>query len=228
MGPVRAVLCDLDGTLLDTLGDIAQAANGVLQSLGFPPHPVQDYRRFVGEGVQVLFSRALPAGTGDPDRLALCVARFREEYARCWDVHTRPYDGIPELLTGLEERGLALAILSNKPVDFVRMYVARYLSCWTFRVVLGQGEGNPRKPDPAGALRTTAELGLASSEIVYLGDSPVDVQTAHAAGMYAVGAGWGFRPVEELRQAGADATIAHPRELLPILDARRPEREHLC
>ena len=149
---VRAVLFDLDGTLLDTLADIADAANGVLRSRGFPEHPPEAFRAFIGEGVAVLFLRALPPDRVSDELVARCVEEFRAAYAKNWNVQTRPYEGIPALLDALTKRGLALAMLSNKPDEFTQLYADAYLARWPFAAVLGSREGVPRKPDPAGAL----------------------------------------------------------------------------
>ncbi|MFO0950615.1 MAG: HAD family hydrolase [Isosphaeraceae bacterium] len=217
---VRAILFDLDGTLLDTLDDIADAANAVLEAGGFPTHPTADFRRFIGEGVAVLFRRALPQGAADaePELVARCVARFQVEYGERWHVKSRPYDGIPELLDALTARGLTLGLLSNKPDDFTRRYGEHYLARWPFRVVLGAREGVPRKPDPTSALEVAARLGLPPAAIVYVGDSAVDVETAVRSGMIPVGVSWGFRPVEELRAAGARMILDRPHDLLGWLE----------
>jgi phosphoglycolate phosphatase len=220
----RAILFDLDGTLLDTLEDIAQAANDVLSGLELPTHPAGAYRRFIGDGVATLFQRALP-----PDRLTQgmvdrCVARFREAYGRTWNIHTRPFDGIPALLDDLVARGVELAVLSNKPDDFTRLFVDRYLACWPFRAVLGQREGVPRKPDPAGAIEIALRLGLPAERFLYVGDTAVDMETALRAGMCPVGVAWGFRPIEELRSAGAAAIIERPAGLLGLLEPLETER----
>jgi phosphoglycolate phosphatase len=211
----RAVLFDLDGTLLDTLADIAHAANTVLEQLGLPTHPADAYRLFIGEGVAVLFRRAL--GLDDDAAVDRCVAAFRDAYGRSWNVRTRPYDGIPELLDALVDRGVGLTLLSNKPDAFTRLCAEHYLARWPFRAVLGARDGVPKKPDPAGALEIAAQLGLEPGQFAYLGDSAVDMLTAHRAGMYPVGASWGFRPVAELREGGAGAVVDHPRELLDLL-----------
>jgi phosphoglycolate phosphatase len=148
----RAVLFDLDGTLLDTLEDIARAANDVPAGLDLPTHPPGAYRRFIGDGVAMLFRRALPPDRVEPDAVDRCVAGFEETYGRSWNVRTRPYDGVPGLLDDLAARGLGLAVLSNKPDGFTRLCAAEYLACRPFRAVVGQREGVPRKPVPARAL----------------------------------------------------------------------------
>jgi phosphoglycolate phosphatase len=212
----RAIVFDLDGTLLDTLDDIADSANAVLAAEGFPPHTPADYRRFIGEGVAVLFARALPED--DPEAVARCVAAFPEAYGRGWNVKTRPYDGIPALLDALTARGLPLAVLSNKPDAFTRLCVAEYLAAWEFRQVLGQRAGVPRKPDPAGAVEIAERLGVSAGDCLYVGDSAIDVETARRARMRPVGVSWGFRPVVELTQAGAEVILDRPADLLGLLE----------
>ena len=175
------MLFDLDGTLLDTLEDIARSANEVLQGLGLPPHPIDAYRRFIGDGVGNLFQRAFPAGVEDAGLVERCVEGFRETYGRGWNVASRPYPGIPELLDGLVSRGLGMAVLSNKPDAFTRQCVEEYLARWPFRAVFGDRAGVPRKPDPGVALNAAERLGAAPAEIAYLGDSSVDMITARRA-----------------------------------------------
>jgi len=214
----QATVFDLDGTLLDTLADIAHSANRVLESHGYPVQPVDDYRQFVGEGVVMLFRRALPAGERDPEVVTQCVEAFREDYGRNWNVETRPYEGIPELLDALTARGVKMAVLSNKPDWHTRCCVDEYLSDWRFEAVLGQREGVPRKPDPAAAREIAELMEVPAERTLYLGDTATDMQTALAAAMYPVGVAWGFRPVEELRLGGAEIIIQRPMELVGIVD----------
>ena len=147
-----------------------------------------------------------------------CIADFQGEYAAGWNVHTRPYPGIIELLQSLQHRGLKLAVLSNKPDAFTKLCVRHYLAAFAFEVVLGQREHVPRKPHPAGAREAAETLGLNVEEILYVGDTAIDMQTARSAGMYPVGVTWGFRPREELAQSGAAAIIDQPQQLLELLD----------
>ncbi|MHC4406510.1 MAG: HAD family hydrolase [Planctomycetota bacterium] len=213
-----AVLFDLDGTLLDTLADIGHSANQVLQQRRYPPHPVEAYRRYVGDGVTVLFQRVLPATERRDEVIAECVADFREVYGRNWNIQTQPYEGVPDLLDAVCARGLTMAVLSNKPDAFTRQCVDEYLAAWPFAVVLGQREGIPCKPDPAGAKEIVARVGIAAERFLYLGDTPTDVKTAQSANMYAAGVSWGFRPVEELRAAGAAVVVERPGDLINVLD----------
>ena len=212
----RAVLFDLDGTLLDTLGDIASAVNDALAGEGFPTHPIEAYREFIGDGVVTLIERALPVNKGKRDEgaIARCIAGYRSAYEREWNVRTRPYDGIPEMLDSLTSLGVAMGVLSNKPDDFTRLCVSKYLSTWPFRVVFGQREGVPRKPDPAGAIEAARGLGFEPGEVLYVGDTSVDMETGRRAGMRPIGVAWGFRSTEELWSTGAKAVIETPAELL--------------
>jgi phosphoglycolate phosphatase len=214
----QAVIFDLDGTLLDTLEDIGNSANSALGRHGFPTHALDAYRYFVGDGVTMLMSRALPADSRNNDLIADCVRAFRENYDRTWNVSTRPYEGAPELLDALTARNVKMAILSNKPDDFTKRCVHEFLADWTFEVILGLRQGGPQKPDPTGALKIAEDLGIKPAQILYLGDSAVDMKTALNAGMFPVGALWGFRPLDELLENGARATIERPMELLDYLD----------
>jgi phosphoglycolate phosphatase len=218
LAKVQGVLFDLDGTLLDTLEDIGRSANEVLVALGIPAHPIASYRTFVGEGVGTLFRRALPPGRGDDEELlGRCVAGFREAYGRGWDVATRPYPGIPELLDGLQARGMSMAVLSNKPHAFTVKCVTKLLPRWRFLAVMGERDGVPRKPDPGEAIRLAGVLRAEPGRIAYLGDTATDITTALRAGMIPVGVGWGFRPAQELTCAGAVRVLDHPVELLKLL-----------
>jgi len=215
--PFRAVLFDLDGTLLDTLADIADAANAVLARRGLPAHGYQRFRYLVGDGVRVLFERALPPEARSEASVAECVADFKAEYDRTWNRTSRPYDGIEALLDELTRRGLLLAVLSNKPDDFTKRCVAEYFARWNWAAVIGQRPDLPRKPDPVGALKIAADLRLAPADVLYVGDTSTDMRTALAAGMFPAGCLWGFRTEAELRESGAQAIVARPDELLALL-----------
>jgi phosphoglycolate phosphatase len=213
----QAVLFDLDGTLLDTLDDLAAAANRVLAAKDLPVHPVDAFRTFVGDGLKTLVERILPENLRSTGMVLEMMASFEEEYAQNWHERSAPYPGIVGLLDHLTAQGLRLSILSNKPDPFTRLCVRRLLPHWTFDPLLGQRPGVPKKPDPSAALEVGRLLGLMPAEILYVGDSGVDMCTALSAGMDAVGVLWGFRTADELRQAGAHHLIARPEELLPII-----------
>lgn len=210
----EAVLFDLDGTLLDTLEDLANAMNRVLEKWGLPFHDLEEYKLFVGDGVENLVRRALPQRMRDPAVLSQGVAAMRHEYSKAWAVCTRPYPGVKELLDGLRARSIPMAVLSNKPDDFTKKMVSCLLGSWKFHPVLGERPGVPRKPDPAGALEIASSLKVQPQRFLYLGDTDTDMKTAVAAGMFPVGALWGFRSAKELLSAGARKVIAQPQELL--------------
>jgi phosphoglycolate phosphatase len=215
----KAVLFDLDGTLLDTLDDLADSMNTTLERFGFPTHPVNAYRYFVGDGLLNLVLRALPKHHRDRATLNKAVATQREEYGRRWASKTHPYDGVSELLDELKQRGLQLCVLSNKPDEFTHAVVQKFLSNWKFAAVRGESKDMPVKPNPTGANQIASDLGISVSEFLYVGDSNTDMQTANAAGMFPVGALWGFRPAAELIAAGANVLIEHPTDLLDLLSS---------
>lgn len=212
---IRAIMFDLDGTLADSLDDLANATNHALTSLGLPAHPREAYRRMVGDGARVLCERATPAQR--PDLVAEVLRRMQAHYAaHCFD-QTRLYPGIADLVAELRRRGLSLAVLSNKPDEFTRRMVAHYFPANPFAVVRGQRAGEPLKPDPTAARRIAAALGIPAAQWLYLGDTNTDMATARAAGMRPVGVLWGFRDREELWASGAAAVVAAPAEVLALL-----------
>ena len=213
----KAVIFDLDGTLLDTLEDLADSLNRVLQDRGLPTHPTEAFRHFVGNGSAMLVSRALPPEKRNDALKADCLEAFLKEYNRNWNKKTRPYDGVPELLDALEEKQIQMAILTNKAQHFAELCIQEFLSDWKFAAILGQREGFPLKPDPAGPMDITRRLDIPPREFLYLGDSDVDMKTAVNARMFPVGALWGFRSEKELRESGAVEVIARPTELLKFV-----------
>jgi len=212
-----AVLFDLDGTLVDSIAGIAAAMNAALNHFGFSPRGEDEFKGLIGEGLEVLVAKLVPSAVAT-DMVANDLIRlFREEYRHHWRYGTEIYPGVTELLNELTKRGVNLAVLSNKRDDFTRLIVAEYFSDWPFKIVRGASNDCPRKPDPEGALRVAATLGIAPACVVYLGDSGIDMETAAAAGMLPVGVLWGYRDAEELRTAGAQIVLRHPRELLEII-----------
>ena len=214
----HAILFDLDGTLLDTLADIAGAANAGLKALGFPTHPIENFRHFVGDGAGCLARRALPEGHQDDETVNRCRQIIAAEYAKCWADNTKPYPGAPEMLAELQRRGVPMAVLSNKPHDATRTVVKGFFPDCHFQVVRGALPSVPVKPDPAGALQIAEELDIIPGRFVYLGDTDTDMRTAVAAGMFAAGALWGFRTAEELTANGARALMKTPQEVVNFFE----------
>lgn len=215
----KGVIFDLDGTLLDTLEDLADAANGMLAEHRFPTHPTEDYRYFVGDGVQMLVTRALPENARDPKTIEACMQTMRVHYQRHLNVKTKPYEGILDLLDQLSGRGVKMAVLTNKPTAFAQPCVDGYFRVGLFDSVIGQQDGLPRKPDPTGAIQIARGWTFDPADILYVGDTSTDMETAVGAGMMPVGALWGFRPRKELEQHGAKVVIDHPTDLLRLLES---------
>ncbi|MFQ6606783.1 MAG: HAD family hydrolase [Fidelibacterota bacterium] len=212
----KGVLFDLDGTLLNTIEDISDAANAVMRRHGFPEHTPEGYRYWVGEGVEQLLRRAIPGAKLTPTVLKTCVAELKTEYAHRRNQKTRPYEGILELLSALTDKQVKTAVLSNKPDDVVQGSVKMFLSKHAFDFVTGVRDPWPLKPDPTVALKIARHLNLPPEELVYLGDTGVDMITARRAEMYPVGALWGFRDAGELKQSGAKKLISTALELLTL------------
>lgn len=214
---IKAILFDLDGTLLNTLNDIADSMNRVLSNLGYPTHPIEAYKYFVGEGIEKLAHRVLPETDKNEHIINRCVTAMREDYGLHCQDQTKVYDGISEMLNELTRRQLKLSILSNKPEHLTRKTVSHYFAEWNFAEVAGALSSFPRKPDPTRAIHIAQKMSLSPDAFLYLGDTNTDMNTANGAGMFAVGALWGFRTESELLESGAKAVIKKPMELLDLL-----------
>jgi len=212
-----AVLFDLDGTLADTLGDIAAAGNHAMTALGRPTIEQHRFRHLAGQGLPYLIRHAL--GPAHGHLVEQGIELFREYYGDHSLDRTVPYDGIPELLEALGSHGLLLAVLSNKPEPATRALVDALFSRHRWAAAAGARPDTPLKPDPTAALRIAESLGVPPARWAYVGDTRVDMETASAAGMFAIGVLWGFRDEPELRGAGARAIAAHPRQVLDLLAA---------
>ncbi len=210
------VIFDLDGTLVDTLEDIADAMNRVLAREGAPGHSYDEYRYLIGHGIRNLVTEALPAELRSAERVERCYARMLEDYGAHSLVKTRAYEGVPELVRALRADGVPLSIHSNKADAPTQAIVAALLDPRDFVVVAGARPDAPLKPDPAVALAIAARLGLPPARVAYVGDSLVDMRTGVAAGMVPIGAAWGFRTAEELVESGACAVIDAPLDLLVL------------
>ncbi|ARM31015.1 HAD family hydrolase [Prosthecochloris sp. HL-130-GSB] len=214
----KAVIFDLDGTLLDSLQDLADTLNNVLSSHNLPGHSTEEYKMLVGYGMNELVLRAVPETIrANASLLEQLQKEMKEEYDRNWQRNTRPYPGIAAMLDRIGRSSLKTAVLSNKPDHFTRLCVEALLGEWTFDVVMGQKEGIPHKPDPTGALLVAETLSCKPGEVLYVGDSSVDMKTATSAGMYPLGVLWGFRSREELLEHGAKALAAEPADITNVL-----------
>ncbi len=214
--PRQAIIFDLDGTLLDTLEDLADSLNYVLEKEGLPTHTPEKYRFMVGNGLPTLVARALPEGLRIPAHVKPVLRQFIERYRQNLCVKTKPYAGIPEVLEALKKGGLRLAVLSNKAHPQALEVVAHYFpGC--FDLVLGLRPEAAAKPDPSGAREILRAFDLKPGQVLYVGDSDVDMETAVAAGLRPVGVAWGFRPRAELLAAGADVILETPADLLRLV-----------
>lgn len=214
---LQGAIFDLDGTLMDTIGDIAAAGNVALEKNGVPTHDVTAYKGFVGSGVWELIRRMLPqARRGDDGLVAAVLRDYSEYYAAHNTVLTRPYDGIRELLGELMRRGVRLSVLSNKPDDQTNILVREQFAGVEFDFVMGNRDDVPPKPNPASALMAAGRMGLEPGAIAFVGDSDVDMETAANAGMYGAGVTWGYRSVEVLTESGAKALASTPGDLLEL------------
>lgn len=211
----KGIMFDLDGTLADTLADIAAASNHALSQLKRPVFEVPRYRYLAGQGLEALMHDAL--GKDHHHLVKQGCDLFRAYYLEHSLDFTRPYDGIPELLNALVAQGMTIAVLSNKPHPATQQVVRDVFGQWTFAAVQGHEPPIPLKPDPASGLKIANELAIKPEDWLYVGDTKVDMETAVAAGFYPAGVLWGFRDEPELRASGAKAIVSEPEELLGLL-----------
>ena len=211
---MKAVIFDLDGTLLDTLADIADSMNAVLAKYGLPLHNINDYKLFVGDGADNLVIRSVTGVELAELTISRLVTEYKTEYLKRQANKTRPFEGIPELLSTLAEHDVKMAVLSNKSHIATLEVMAHYFPDIYFCALIGHRTGYPIKPDPSGVLEILGIMELPREEALYVGDSGTDMQTASAAGIRAVGALWGYRDKEELEENGAAAFAEHPLDIL--------------
>ena len=209
----KLVIFDLDGTLLNTIADLAQSTNHALQTLGYPTHDTASYRFMVGNGINKLFERALPEGAKSEENVLRVRAAFIPYYNKHNADLSTPYDGISQLLDQLQRQGLQLAVASNKYQSATEQLIAHYFPTISFCAVLGQREGIPTKPDPTIVHQILEATGIAAADVLYVGDSGVDMQTARNAGVTACGVTWGFRPRTELEQFSPQHIVDFPDEI---------------
>lgn len=211
------VIFDMDGTLLDTLQDLADCTNYLLKQHNYPEHPLDAYRYFVGNGIRKLIERAIPETERTSEKIDALFAEFMPYYEIHKADKTRPYPGIMELLKTLQERGIKLAIASNKAQEAMLPLTDFYFPGISFEAVLGNRVGIPPKPDPTIVEDILKMTNTAKANTLYVGDTAVDMQTASAAGLTKIGVLWGFRTLEELQQANADFIIKEPLEIVSLL-----------
>lgn len=209
----KLVIFDLDGTLLDTLTDLANAANQTLAQWNFPQHAISDYRYFIGNGVHKLIERALPSDQRFPEMILHVVDRFKLNYVKTQTAHTKPYEGIPEVLEFLSGRSIKMAVASNKYHQASLEVVAHYFGNQYFDIVLGQRDGVEPKPNPQIVHDILSFTGCSANQTLFVGDSGVDMRTATQSNCTSAGAAWGIRTKEELLQNGAEFILEHPLEI---------------
>jgi phosphoglycolate phosphatase len=213
---LKAVIFDLDGTLLNTIDDIADSMNEILKKYGLPLHAADEYKVFVGDGVTNLVMRSTAAISAEYS-LSQIETEYRAEYFKRQADKTMPYNGIPETLSALAHCGIKIAVFSNKPQNATLEVIAHYFPEITFDAIIGQRSGYPIKPDPNGVLEILDIFGLPREEVLYVGDTGTDMQTAKAAGLKAIGALWGFRGKDELIENSADVLAESPLDILKYL-----------
>lgn len=212
---IKAVIFDLDGTLLNTLEGLKNSTNFALREFGYSEHPIENIRKFVGNGVAKLIERALPDGTANPD-YEKCLKTFKEHYSKTMESATRPYDGVVELLKELKSRDMKIAVLSNKFDTAVKTLCDKYFS-GLIDIAAGESLTTPPKPNPQGTNTIIKSFSLKPEEVIFVGDSEVDAQTAKNAGLKCVGVLWGFRSEETLKKEGVKCLIHKPEELIQYL-----------
>lgn len=215
----RLIIFDLDGTLLNTIEDLGYATNHALTALGFPTLPLTAYPSMVGNGVRKLLQRALPSGQDTDEQIEKLRTVFTQYYDEHCTDHSAPYPGIPELLSELQVKGFKLAVASNKYHEAVVRLIRHYFPNIEWSAIMGQKEGVPVKPDPSIVFEILSCCPTPKSDVLYVGDSGVDMETARRACVESVGVTWGFRPASELRAYYADRIVQSPKEILTCAES---------
>ncbi|MDR1525896.1 MAG: HAD family hydrolase [Tannerella sp.] len=218
MQHTKLIIFDLDGTLLNTILDLAHSTNHALEKNGFPAHPIETYKYFVGNGIHKLFERALPEGEKTEENITKMRKVFLPYYENHNTEYTEPYKGIPELLHMLQSKGLKLAVASNKYQQATEVLINKYFPEISFTSVFGQREGVPVKPDPAVVFEILKIACVQATEALYIGDSGVDMKTALNSGVTSIGVTWGFRPRSELEANGAVYIAGSTSDILHLTD----------
>lgn len=213
---IKAVLFDLDGTLVNSLEDLADSANYVLKKSGFSTHETEKYKYFVGDGIPKLIERVLPEDKRTKDLTHKMLEAFMNRYRQHYMDKTRPYDGAVELIDVLKNNGYKLAVITNKSHEMATMLTEKLFGD-SFNAIFGKLDGFPAKPDPMLTLKVISDFGLNPENCVFVGDSGIDIVTAKNAGCISIGCVWGFRGKRELRESCADFIVNHPLEILDVL-----------
>lgn len=215
---IKAVLFDLDGTLVNSLFDLATSTNYALEKMGFETHSDDKYRYFVGDGMKKLIERALPSDKLNDETLSECFDIFYSHYKEHFYDKTCAYEGIEELLLKLNEKGIILSVISNKQHEMAVTVVEKILPKVKFHTVCGKQENYPAKPDKQLTLKIIEQMGVKPNECLFVGDSNVDIITAHNSGTVSVGVLWGFRTKEELLESGAEHIVSNAFEICDIIE----------
>ena len=215
---IKGIVFDLDGTLADSIEDIADSMNQVLQEQNLDVHDIETYKTFVGNGIRKLVKRSLPESLRTPELFTKNLDRMLEVYGANCINKTKLYPGVPELLDQLQEKGIKIAVFSNKANDLTQKVVKVLLAKWNVEFAVGAGGEVPRKPKPKGAIMAAEHMGITPKEIMFVGDSGVDMETAKNAGMFGVGVLCGFRGAEELKGKGAKLVIGNALDLLKHIE----------
>ena len=214
---IKTILFDLDGTLLNTIDDLADAGNWVCVQHGWPTFTVEQFKHMVGNGIPKLIERFSPESARTPEQLAATLAEFTARYDAHKEDKTASYPGIPELLDALKAEGIQTAVFSNKADSLCGKIIEHYFGAGNFSIIRGNRPGVPTKPDPTGVYSLMKDLGAETGSTLFVGDSDVDILTGHNAGLPAMGALWGFRGRAELTAAGADALASVPADILDFV-----------
>ena len=214
---IKAVLFDLDGTLVNSLADLAASSNFALKEFGFPAHKTESFKYFVGDGMPKLIERILPSEKRDENTIKAVLNVFLEHYKEHYCDNTTEYQGIFDALSIIKEKGISCAVVSNKKQDMAVCVTEKFFGNM-FSIVCGKREGFPAKPDPALTLQVIKELNVKPSECLFVGDSGMDMAVAKNAGCLALGVLWGFRKKDELLQNGADFLAEKPSDIVRIIE----------
>ncbi len=213
---MKAIIFDLDGTLLNSLTDIAESVNSILSKNNLPEHPISAYNYFVGYGIEKLVENALPKDF-DKNNFSSFLTDVKTEYKKRQILKTKPYDGITEMLKELNKRKISISILSNKPDEFTKLVVNHFFADIKFDIVLGSRTNVPKKPNPQAVYEIINELNITKENFFFVGDTATDMQTSVNGGITGIGVSWGFREVAELNSSGAKFIIDEPEEIFDVI-----------